>query len=146
MRHGVFVFTLLFVAAFAIGYAARSEENVEKMKKETKEAAESAKDYAFAQKAEFVEKMKSELAEINARIDKLSKKAEKAGDATRDEAKSRLQALRDQAAKLNKQLDEANNIVEANWADFKAGVNKSCGDMKDSFKQSRRWLSQKIAP
>ncbi len=146
MKHGNFVFTFFFIAAFAVGYTARSEESAEKVKEETKAAADSAKDYAFTQKTEFIAKMKRELAEINIQIDKLSEKAGKAGEAGRDEAKSKLQALRDQAAKLNKQLDEANNVAESKWNDFKTGFNKSYSDMKDTFKQSRQWLSEKIAP
>ncbi len=144
MRCGKFVILLLFVSIFAVGYTARCEENTEKTK--TKEDSESARDYTFTQKAEFIAKKKSELAEINIRIDKLSEKVEKSSGADRDEAKSKLQALREQAAELNKQLDAANNIPESKWDDFKAGFNKSYKEMKDAVKQSRQWLSKKIAP
>ncbi|MHB9138049.1 MAG: sll1863 family stress response protein, partial [Victivallaceae bacterium] len=82
-----------------------------------------------------VTKMKSELAGINVQIDKLAKKAEKAGDAAKTEAKVKIQTLRDQAAKLSKQLDEANDIAETKWNDFKYGFKKSYVDMKDAFRQ-----------
>ena len=98
------------------------------------------------QQTEFIAKMKSELDEINKQIDKLSKKVENAGDAARAKIKSNLRTLRDHAAKLNKQLDEANNIAESNWDDFKSAFNKSYKELKDIFKQSRQWLSEKIAP
>ena len=62
------------------------------------------KDYTFAQKAEFTEKMQGQLAEINKDLDQLAAKIEKSSDAVKAEAKPKLQALRDQAAKLNKQL------------------------------------------
>ena len=101
-------------------------------------------------KVEFVTKKKSELADINTQIDKLAEKLKSASNAVKAEAKSeassRIRALRGQAAKLNKQLDAANNIPESKWADFKSGFNKSYNEMKDAFKQSRRWLSKKIAP
>ena len=97
-------------------------------------------------KTEFVTTMKSELAGLDTQIDKLSEKIEKAGDAAKSQAKSKLKTLRDQADKLSKQLDEANNIDESNWDDFKAAFNKSYNEMKDVFKQSRQWLSEKIAP
>lgn len=102
------------------------------------------------QKTEFVAKMKSELTEINTEIEKLSEKIEKVGNTVKTEAgtraKSKLQALRNQAAELNKQLDGADNIAESNWADFKAAFNKSRSELKDVFKQSRQWLSEIIAP
>ena len=147
---------IVFVAAFAVGYTSLSEEKADKMKKETKEASESAKDskdalqdakdYAFEQKAEFVAKMKSELVDVNKEIDKLLEKVEKSTGEVKTEAKAKLQALRDQATKLNKQLDEANNTAVTNWDDFKSGFRKSYADMKNSFKQSRQWMSEKIAP
>ena len=71
------------------------------MKKETKEAAQEMKDYAYAQKAEFVAKMQGQLDEINRDLDQLAAKIEKASDAAKAEAKPKLQALRDQTAKLN---------------------------------------------
>ena len=144
MRCGIFFIMLFFAAACAAGYTARCEDNTEKTK--TKEDSESARDYAFTQKAEFIAKKKSELAEINIRIDKISEKVEKSSGAAKDEAKSKLQSLRDQAAELNKQLDSANDIPESKWADFKVGFNKSYKEMKDAVKQSRQWLSKKIAP
>ena len=102
------------------------------------------------QKTEFVTKMKTELTEINTEIEKLSEKIEKVGKTVkaeaRTQAKSRLQALRDHAAELNKQLDEAGNVTESNWADFSAAFNKSSKEMKDAFKRSRQWLSEIIAP
>ncbi len=65
------------------------------------------KDYTFAQKAEFAEKMQGQLASINKDLDQLAAKIENSSDAVKAEAKPKLQALRDQAAQLNKQLDEA---------------------------------------
>ena len=102
------------------------------------------------QKTEFVTKMKSELTEINTEIEKLSEKIEKVGKTVkaeaRTQAKSRLQALRDQAAELNRQIDEADNVAESNWVDFKAALKQSRNELKDVFKQSRQWLSEIIAP
>ena len=104
------------------------------------------KNYTFAQKAEFVEKMQGQLAGINRDLDQLSAKVEKASDAAKAEAKPKLQALRDQAAKLNQQLDEAKNATESAWDDAKAGANKAYDGLKDGFQQARQWVSDKIAP
>ena len=45
----------------------------------------------------------------------LSAKIEHSSDAAKAEAKPKLQALRDQAAGLNKQLDDAKNATESTW-------------------------------
>jgi cytochrome c556 len=147
---------LLAVSAFAVGCGQSQESATEsrqstakqfdKVKTETKEAAQDLKDYSYAQKAEFVEKMQAQLAQLNQDLDQLSAKIEKSSDAAKAEAKPKLQALRDQADKLNQQLDKAKSATESTWADAKAGSSKAYHDLKDGFNQDRQWVSDKIAP
>jgi cytochrome c556 len=156
MKHQNLLLTLLAVSAFAVG-CDRSEKSetenreatakqFDKVKAETKEAAQNMKDYTYAQKTEFVETTQTQLAEINRDLDQLAAKIDKAGDAAKAEAKPKLQALRDQADKLNQQLDKARNATESTWDDVKAGTKKAYGELKDGFQQARQWVSDKIAP
>lgn len=145
--------TCLAIAAFAVGCKPAPEdspkttaEQLDKVKQDTKEAAQDMKDYAYAQKAEFTTKMQAQLADINRDLDQLAAKIEKANDAAKAEAKPKLQALRDQVAKLNKQLDEAKNATESTWGDVKAGFKKGYAELKDGFQSARQWVSDKIAP
>ena len=73
-------------------------------------------------------------------------RVEKSSDAAKAEAKPKLQALRDQTAKLTKQLDEAKNATESTWDSVKAGFKKGYGELKDGFQAARQWVSDKIAP
>jgi cytochrome c556 len=157
MKHYPLAITFLAVAAFSIGCKPSEEkaatqnreataEQFDKVKKETKEAAQEMKDYAYAQKAEFVEKMQIQLAEINRDLESLSAKIEKSSDAAKAEAKPKLDALRAQTAKLNRQLDEARNATESTWESVKAGFKKAYGELKEGFQQARQWVSDKIAP
>ena len=157
MKHQRLIITFLSVAAFAVGCKPSAErsaadnreataQQMDKVKTETKEAAQDMNDYSFAQKAEYTEKMQSQLAEINRDLDQLAAKIEKSSDAAKAEAKPKLQALREQAAKLNKHLDEARNATESTWDDVKAGFKKGYGELKDGFQQARQWVSDKIAP
>jgi cytochrome c556 len=141
------------IAAFAVGCKPSAEqdrkttaEQFDKVKKETKEAAQDMKDYAFAQKTAFVEKMQGQMAEINKDLDQLMARVEKASDAAKAEAKPKLQALRDQAAKLNQQLDEVKNATESTWDSVKDGFKKAYESSKDGFQQVRQWVSDIIAP
>jgi chromosome segregation ATPase len=157
MKNTLLAITFFATAAFAVGCKPTAEksadqnrkataEQFDKVKKETKEAAQEMKDYAFAQKAEFVAKMQGQLDEINRDLDQLAAKIEKSGDAAKAKAKPKLQALRDQAAKLNQQLDEAKNATESTWGDVKAGFKKGYNELKDGFQAARQWVSDKIAP
>lgn len=148
MKHTTLLLPILAVAVFTAGCdkTGTTTQQLDKVQAETKQAAQDLKDYTFAQKAEFTEAMRSQLAEINRDLDQLSAKVEKASDAAKAEAKPKLQALREQAAKLNQQLDEARNATESTWDSVKAGAKQAAGELKAGFNQARQWVSEKIAP
>ena len=149
--------TFLAVAAFSAGCNPSPEraaadnreataQRFDKVQRETPEAAQEMTDYTYAQKAEFVEKLQTQLAEINQDSEQLSVKIEKSSDAVKAEAKPNLQALRGQTAKLNKRRDEARSATESTWNDVKAAFKKGCGELKEGFQQTRQWANDTIAP
>ena len=148
MKHKTLLLTFLSVAAFAVGCNKEqtTSQQLDKVQAETKQAAQDMKDYTFAQKAEFVEKMQGQLAELNRDLDQLAAKIESSSDAVKAEAKPKLQVLREQAAQLNKQLEEARNATESTWDSVKNGFKKAYEATKDGINQARQWVSDKIAP
>ena len=148
MKHQNLLITLLAVAAFAVGCNKEqtTTQQLDKAQAETKQAAQDMKDYTYAQKAEFVATMHAQLIALSQDLDQLSAKVEKASDAVKAEAKPKLQALRDQMAQLNKQLDEAKNATESTWDSVKGGFKKAYESSKEGFQQARQWVSDKIAP
>jgi chromosome segregation ATPase len=148
MKHKNLLLSLLSIAALTVGCDKEktTAQQIETLKSETKTAAQDMKDYTFAQKAEFTEKMQAQLAGINTDLDQLAARIEKSNDAVKAEARPKLQALRDQAAQLNQQLEEAKNASASTWDSVKAGTRKSYEALKDGFQQSRQWVSDKIAP
>ena len=148
MKNKTLVIAFLSIAAFAVGCNKEQaiDKKIDKVKVETKEAAQDMKNYTFAQKAEFVKQMQSQLDALNKDLDQLAAKIESSSDAVKAEAQPKLQALRDQAAQLNKQLDEARNATESTWDSVKAGFQKAYEATKDGFNQARQWVSDKIAP
>jgi chromosome segregation ATPase len=150
MKNTFLAVTFLAVAAFAAG-CKPSEDNstsqqLDKVKTETKADAQELKDYAFAQKADFVAKMQGQVDALNKDLDALSAKIEKSSDAVKADAKPKLQALRDEAAKMNKQLDDARGATESTWESVKASSQKAWDGLKNDFTQARQWASDKIAP
>ena len=157
MTHYSLTIAFLAVAAFSVGCKPSEDkvvtekreatgQQIDKLKKETKEAAQGMKDYTYAQKEEFVQKMKTDLDGINKDLDLISAKIEKASDAAKAEAKPKLQALREQTDKLGKQLEVAKGATESTWDEVKTGFKKGWGELKDGFQQARQWVSEKIAP
>ena len=148
--------TLLAVSAFAVGCKPSDQsatdnrettaKQLDKVQTETKAAAQDMKDYTYAQKTEFISQMQGQLDALNRDLDQLSAKIEKSSDTVKADAKPKLQALRDQADKLNQQLGKAKDATESTWGDVKNGTKKAYNDLKDSFQQARQWVSDKIAP
>lgn len=142
--------TLLGLASAALLSGCRrdqtAQQQMEAAKTEAKTAAGDLKDYTFAQKAEFTAAMKTKLAALNQEIDQLEAKIAKSREELRAEAKPRLAALREQAAKLGTQLEEAKNATEPAWEKVKGGAGKAYDSVKDAFLQSRQWIGEKIAP
>jgi chromosome segregation ATPase len=150
MKNTFLVVTFAAITVFAVGCKPAEEQStaqqLDKVKTETKADAQEMKEYAFAQKAEFVAKMQGQLDALKKDTEALSAKIESSSEAVKADAKPKLQALRDQAAGLNKQLDEARNATESTWDSVKAGSEKAYDALKTDFQQARQWASDKIAP
>jgi len=148
MKQKSLAITLLSIAALAMGcnQEQTTGQQIDKVKMETATAARDMKDYTFAQKTEFVSTMQAQLDTLNKDLDQLSAKIQTSSDAVKNEAKPKLQALRDQSAQLTKQLDNVRNATPSTWDSVKATSQKAFDSLKDGFQQSRQWLSDKIAP
>ena len=160
MKRTPLVISLFSAAAFAVTVGCQKESDVptadaagrdasaqlDKVKQETKEAIDATKDYAYAQKAEYAAKIRAELTELNKELDQLSAKIESSSASAKADAKVKLQEVREKVARLSEKLDGVQNATESTWEEVKSGVKKGYDEVKDSFKQARQWLSEKIAP
>jgi len=148
MKHSTLIITLLSATAFAAGCNKEqtTTQQLDKVQAKTEAVARDIKDYSYAQKSEFVEKMRGQLSALDRDLDQLSVKIEKSSDSIKAEAKPKLQGLRDQTAKLGQRLDEVKNATESTWDSAKDGFKKAYESSKDGFQQARLWVSDKIAP
>ena len=148
MKRNDLLIPFLLGAIFAAGCNKEetATQQLDQAQAKTEAAAQDMKDYTYAQKNEFVEKMQGQMTALNRDLDQLSARIEKSSDAAKSEAKPKLQVLREKAARLNQKLDDARGATESSWDDVKAGFKKGYGELKDSFQDARKWVSDKIAP
>ena len=148
MKNKTLFIACLAIAVLAVGCDKQqtTSQQIDKVQTETKQAVQDMKDYTFAQKDEFVKVMQAQLDALNKDLDQLSAKIDSSSDAVKAEAKPKLQALRDQVAQLNKQLDDAKNATESTWDSVKGGFQKAYDSTKDGFNQARQWVGDKITP
>jgi|SRR6185436_13945810 len=147
MKHAQCV---LFVCLLALAAACNREpgaaQQLAKVESETKAAANDMKDYTFAQRNEFAATMQAHLDTLNKDLEQLSAKIESSSEAVKVDARPKVQALRNELTQLNKQLENVRNANESTWDSVKATSQKAFTSLKDSFQQSRQWVSDKIAP
>jgi cytochrome c556 len=148
MNRQILFLALLSSAAFVAGCKkeATTSEQLDRAQAKTEATAQEMKDYSYAQKSEFVEKMQGELTALNQDLEQLGAKIEKSSDTVKADAKPKLEALRAQTAQLNKQLDAVRNATESTWDSVKSGFNSAYASSKSGFQQARLWVSEKISP
>src|ERR1041384_3038258 len=81
MKRTKLFITFLSSAAFVIGCnkEATTSEQLDKVQAKTEQTAQEIKDYSYAQKSEFVEKMRGQITALNADLDQLSAEIETSG-------------------------------------------------------------------
>lgn len=148
MKYKIFTLSILSAAVLTTGCDKdqTGAQQADKTSAEARDVAQNMKDYTFAQKDAFVAEMQGQMEALNKDIDQLSAKIDNSSDAVKAEAKPKLQALRDQAAKLKATLDDAKGATESTWDTIKSAAKSTYGSLKDSFNQSRQWVADKIAP
>ena len=121
-------------------------KELDKVQAATTSAAMEMKDFTFAQRTEFVVKMRAQVAELNASIEEVSLRIAASSDAVKEKSASKLAALRAQSAALDKQLDAITSATQSTWSRVKADSEKAYAALKDGVNQSRQWVSDVIAP
>ena len=111
---------------------------------DVKESVQSAADYNYDKKDDFVAKANADLNALDQKIQELSDKAATASDSVKNEAQTKLQDLRDKRAELGKKLDAVKNASQADWNELKVGFQTSYDDAKTSLKQAWQWLNDKL--
>jgi predicted nucleic acid-binding Zn-ribbon protein len=147
-KHTSWILAFLPIAAFVAGCNREqtASQQLDHVTTDIHAAAKDMKDYAFAQRSEFVASMQAQLDTLNKELDQLSAKIETSSDTTKAEGKPKLQALRTEVSQLSKQLDNVRNATESTWDSVKATSQKAFASVKSGFQQSRQWVSDKIAP
>jgi len=148
MKNKLLLISMISTSAFIIGCGKEqtASQQIDKVQTETAQAAQSMKDYAYAEKAEFVQAMQAQLLVLNQDLDKLEAKIENSSDAIKADAKPKLQALRDQAAQLKQQLAVDQNATESTWDSVKAATKSAYDSCAKGVLDARQWISEKIAP
>lgn len=89
---------------------------------------------------EYVAKMKSQLDEMNAQIDKLADKSKSAKKEMQAKYTQQMSDLRAQSSKANAKLDELKKAGDDAWEDTVAEMEK----ISDAFKHSYNYFKSQL--
>lgn len=107
---------------------------------------ENQADRLKAQKAEFVSRLRQELAELNKQIDQFAERAAQASEPIKAESEVKAQELRTKVIRLGEQLDQVPATAESAWEEAKVALAKAYDETKNSINNAREWLADKIRP
>lgn len=114
----------------------------EQAEKQTREAARAIRQYAYAERDEFVTNMRKSLTPLNEEIDQLSTSLRSHSGMVKTEAESKLQALREQSERFAARLAEVQDATEARWDEIRTDVETSFTKLKSAFEKTRQWFSE----
>ena len=126
----------LITTAWATAGEQPQPSTTDKVVRETKEAAESTKQYTLQQKETFQKAVQAELAEMQVKIAELQKKTNAASAEARTEMQKALQELEHKKDEAGKQLAEVNASTSSAWSKLKDNMNAAVEDLKKSYKET----------
>jgi chromosome segregation ATPase len=139
-RLSIIVLVLALAALPGCGKKEQTEKKEtvsgEDVKKETKEAIETASDFTLEQMQVFRDQMDSKLVEYGEKIDLLQAKAEKLEGDARANADQQLEALRQKYSDVSDKLDELKNSGTNAWDQLKSGISSAMNDLGNAYKNA----------
>lgn len=88
----------------------------------------------------YIEKMKTQLDELNAKMSQLETKAQEAKDDARDKYREEMRKLRHQSKVAIAKLDELKAAGEESWETLVADMEK----IRDAFKHSFNYFKSQL--
>jgi peptidoglycan hydrolase CwlO-like protein len=104
--------------------------SAEKVKSKAKETVDATKEYTYEKKTEFETKIRSEVTELDAKIEELSHKA-------KSESKDQLERIRARRDELEKKLGEISKSSSSAWGEVKSGVLSAVRELETSLKKAK---------
>jgi cytochrome c556 len=148
MKTKAVLVALISAAAFVMGCHKQEtiSQQLDQVEAKTKKAVQNLKDYSFSEKNEFIFAVQNQLTNLNQNVSQLSAKIDSASASIQIEAKPKMQSLRDKFSILNQRLADTQNASEATWDRLKADTQEAYDAVEQGVRDSRQWVSEKIAP
>lgn len=123
-----------------------TEEPMTRTEASANDAAGDWEAYDYEQKTDFIASMEQELKAIKGNIDELDTRFENLEGEASNDATGRLEALREQADRLEANIEKARDATPSTWDKMKASTGETYDKLKRNFNDARQWMGEAIAP
>ena len=131
-RNAVVLGLACVVAANAAGLRAQSASG-EKARDDAKQTVNDVKTFAREKKADYEKRIKAELDDLSARIDRLGKKMSGLDAEGKGNARAQLKELKKQRKAAGRKFEKVKAASEKEWEKFKAGVDDAVRDLNKAY-------------
>jgi predicted RNase H-like nuclease (RuvC/YqgF family) len=150
MKRKIIIVTLISFLSLAFLFACSNEKKEEEsktkttygdVKKDTKQAMNTVKDYTQQKKEEYLQKMNAELGELEKKINELQNKVESKTSSLKEESKAKfsqsMAALNKEKQAAAKKLEELKSASGKSWNDIKSGVDSTMDRLSKTYEKVR---------
>ena len=136
-----FILILLLTTGVSLGLwpgcgeKKETEVTSKDVKKEDKEAVETAKAYTQQQKKEYQEQIEAKIKGYDQNLDELKVKAKGVKGEAKAEFNRQMDELRKKKEEASQKLKEMQSATGKAWEDLKSGVETALEDLEKTFKQ-----------
>lgn len=155
MRNKILIVMAVLLVGFVVGTAVEiiypgnelkhslTALQQERAEDQTQVAEYIMQNYTFAQKAEFIDKMKKELLEIQKELDLFSAKVEGSKAPLKMDRNSSIDATRVKLAGTKRQLDRTENAGESDWYNANKNFRTLYVELKNSVDKTRQQMNDR---
>jgi len=93
-------------------------------------------------KESYLKKADKDLQSWSAKVNRLQKKAERAGTRTREELDRDIPVIRQKLAEVQKELSKLNESGESGWKSVRQGVEEALRDVKRAYQNASKLLNK----
>lgn len=113
----------------------RTDTSAEDVRREAKEALETAAVYTQEQQQKYQEEIRTQLDEFDNRLEELKAKAESAREEAKVKLNNQSETLEQKREKAAQRLEKLTSSRDEAWAELKDGMDKAMADLQQSYER-----------
>lgn len=130
------VLLVLFSILAINALQAEDSSKATKVKQKASETVDATKEYASEKKEQFQSRMKKDLENFDAEIERLKEKSKSAVGSAKQEIEDQLRKVEAQRVTVAEKMGELSRSSGDAWKDVKKGVESAYSEMKNAFKKA----------